>query len=253
MNLRVLKGRRPLIGLVAGLLALGLAELVLFFTASRWQPVPDFLGESRVDKPPAASKQASDQMETARLPALAFFQDVTAESGVEFVCRNGEEADHLTLLQSLGGGVALFDFDGDGLLDIFLVGGGYFGGQDNKEILGVPGKLYKNLGNWKFRNVTAETGLDQLRFYAHGCAVADYDGDGWPDLLVTGYGSMALLHNESDGRGGRRFADVTGRAHLQDGHWNTSAAWADLDGDGHPDLYVCRYVDWSWTYSPPSP
>jgi hypothetical protein len=84
-------------------------------------------------------------------------------------------------------------------------------------------------------------------------AVADYDRDGWPDLLVTGYGRLLLLHNESDGKGGRRFVDVTPRAGLVGALWGTSAAWGDLDGDGFPDLYVCQYVNWSWDNHPPCP
>ena len=117
---------------------------------------------------------------------------------------------------------------------------------DNKQILGQPCKLYKNLGGCKFRDVTAEAGLDKLNFYAHGVAVADYDCDGWPDLLVTGYGRLALFHNVKDDHDGRKFVEVTKSAQLNDPRWNTSAAWADLDGDGYPDLYVCHYVDWSW-------
>ncbi len=193
-----------------------------------------------------ASCRRSGPDASASGPAVSYFQDVTARSGVDFTCRNGEEADHLTLLESLGGGVALLDYDGDGLLDIFLVGGGSFAGPDSKQIVGCPCKLYRNLGNWKFRDVTAEVGLDCASFYSHGAAVADYDCDGWPDLLVSGYGRLALFHNESDGRGGRRFVEVTQKAGLVDPRWNTSAAWADLDGDGYPDLYVCHYVDWSW-------
>jgi hypothetical protein len=216
----------------------------LMIVAASLPATPPF--EENPHQPPTPDEPPVEDPEEARLPPLAFFQDVTARSGVDFTCRNGEEAGHLTLLESVGGGVALFDYDGDGLLDIFLVGGGTFGGKERKEIAGYPCKLYRNLGNWKFRDVTAETGLDKLRFYAHGCAVADYDRDGWPDLLVTGYGRLALLRNESDGRGGRRFVEVTASARLQDPQWNTSAAWADLDGDGYPDLYVCHYVDWSW-------
>jgi hypothetical protein len=176
----------------------------------------------------------------------SFFQDVTEGSGIGFTCRNGEEANHLTLLESLGGGVALIDYDGDGLLDVFLTGGGTFTGPDNRLIIGYPCKLYRNLGGWKFQDVTAQIGLDKIGFYNHGCAVADFDRDGWPDLLVTGYGGLALYHNESNGRGGRTFVEVTQKAGLRDTQWNTSAGWADLDGDGYPDLYVCRYVDWSW-------
>src|SRR5207248_5743223 len=89
-------------------------------------------------------------------------------------------------------------------------------------------------------------------FYSHGVAAADYDRDGWPDLLVTGYGRVALFHNESDGKGGRRFVEVAKQAGLTDDLWSTSAAWADLDGDGYPDLYVCHYVDWSLTANHPT-
>jgi hypothetical protein len=176
-------------------------------------------------------------------PSKAIFQDVTAASGVDFAYRNGEEAGHYAILEALGGGVALFDYDGDGLLDLFIAGGGYFKGT---AIHGHTCRLYKNLGNFKFKDVTAETGLDRLRFYTHGCAVADYNRDGWPDLLVTGWGRLALLKNVSDGKGGRRFVDVTRQAKLNDTSWSTSAAWGDLDGDGYPDLYVCHYVDWSF-------
>src|SRR5688572_27680666 len=103
------------------------------------------------------------------------FEDVTAASGVAFAYRNGEEVQppHLSILESLGGGLAVIDYDGDGLLDLYFVGGGHFGGPDNKQILGHPGRLYRNLGGWKFRDVTAEAGLDKLAggapwFFSHG-------------------------------------------------------------------------------------
>jgi enediyne biosynthesis protein E4 len=175
-------------------------------------------------------------------PEAALFRDVTRESGVSFTYRNGEEAGRFYILETLGGGVALFDYDGDGLLDIFLVGGGSFEGT---QIRGLPNRVYKNLGGFRFKDVTAEVGLDRPLFYGHGCAVADFDRDGHPDLLVTGFGRVALYRNEDNGKGGRRFVDVTERAGLNADGWCTSAAWADLDGDGYPDLYICRYVDWS--------
>src|SRR5262249_9448526 len=125
------------------------------------------------------------------------------------------------------------------------------GGPDKKQIKGHPSKLYKNLGNWKFRDVTAETGLDGTWFYTHGAAVADYDKDGWPDLLVTGWDGVALFHNEPDGKGGRKFVHVTKKAGVTDRRWSSSAGWADLDGDGYPDLYVCHYTDWSFANHPP--
>jgi hypothetical protein len=181
-----------------------------------------------------------------------YFRDVTAGSGVDFTYHNGQEAGRLTILETLGGGVALLDFDGDGLLDVFVTGGGEFSGRDTPAITGLPCKLYKNLGGWKFQDVTADVGLDKLSFYTHGAAVADFDRDGWPDLLVTGWGRLALFHNVASPGSpcGRRFEDVTDRAGLTDRLWSTSAAWGDLDGDGWPDLYVCHYVNWSFDNDP---
>jgi enediyne biosynthesis protein E4 len=206
--------------------------------------------------PEAASTPAEPPDPELTGPDL--FQAMTESSGINFSYRNGEEVDppHLSILESLGGGVALIDYDGDGLLDIFLTGGGYFGGADKKQIKGHPCKLFKNLGGWKFKDVTQEAGLDKLAggepwFYSHGCAVADYDCDGWPDLLVTGWGRIALFRNEPDGNGGRRFVDRSADTGLDKGiTWATSAAWADLDGDGWPDLYVCQYVNWSFANNP---
>lgn len=193
---------------------------------------------------------------TETTTAVALFWDMTAQAGVQFSHHNGQEADQYAILESLGGGVALIDYDGDGFLDIFVTGGGYFDGPKKQDIRGHPCRLYKNLGNWKFQDVTQEVGLDKLEggqpwFYTHGAAVADYDNDGWPDLLATGYGRLALFHNEAGPDGRRRFVDVTKKTRLDsDRAWSTSAAWADLDGDGYPDLYVCHYVDWSFQNNP---
>ncbi len=181
----------------------------------------------------------------------AWFRDVTSASGLDFTYKNGEEADQFTILESLGGGVALIDYDGDGQLDIFVTGGGYFDGPEKKNIKGHPCKLYRNLGGWKFQDVTAQVGLDRgTWWYSQGVAVADYDRDGFPDLLVTGYGRMALFRNEPDGKKGRRFVDVTEKLGLRNDAWSTSAGWADLDGDGFPDLYVCHYLNWSFDNHP---
>ncbi len=217
------------------------------------------------DAPPPAHQNTQPDPD---LEGPALFEEVAAAGGVNFSYRNGEEVQppHLAILESLGGGLALIDYDGDGLCDLFLLGGGYFAGAENKEIRGHPCKLYKNLGNWKFADVTREVGLETLAdgkpwFYTHGVAVADYDRDGWPDLLVTGWGRIALFRNvpdekgaagkSADGKGGRRVEDVSAQAGLDQGiRWATSAAFADLDGDGFPDLYVCQYVDWSFDNHP---
>ncbi|MFO0928394.1 MAG: CRTAC1 family protein [Gemmataceae bacterium] len=200
-------------------------------------------------------RKAVPAEETPAGPPL--FEDITEASGIRSSYRNGEDsANHFSILESLGGGVGLIDLDGDGLLDVFLPGGGYYVGDDRRTIVGSPCRFYRNLGKGKFADVTTAVGLDQLAggqpwFYTHGAAVADYDRDGWPDLLVTGWGRVALFRNVPDGKGGRRFEDVTAKAGLADGiTWATSAAFADLDGDGYPDLYLCQYVDWSWKKNP---
>jgi hypothetical protein len=220
--------RHPLVwATAAGVLVLALAGLTYL--------VIEWLG-------PSPSSEAPSNEETQSDSGPALFRDVTDGAGIHFTYRNGEETNQYTLLETLGGGVALIDYDGDGLLDIFVTGGGYFRG---KEVHGHPCKLYRNLGNGKFEDVTARVFPRMPLFYTHGCAVADYDCDGKPDLLVTGYGRLALYHNESDGKGGRIFVEVSEQAQLPRGLWTTSAAWGDLDGDGYPDLYLCQYCNWS--------
>jgi hypothetical protein len=179
----------------------------------------------------------------------AWFEEVTAASGVQFTYRNGEDAEHMAIIESLGGGVALLDYDRDGLLDIYLPGGGYYQG---KTVLGHPGRLYRNLGGFKFRDVTAAAGLDTPAQYSHGAAVGDVDRDGFPDLLVTGYDRLAFYRNVPDGQGGRKFVDATENARLTERLWSSAAAFGDLDGDGYPDLYVCHYGDWGFETNHPT-
>jgi enediyne biosynthesis protein E4 len=199
---------------------------------------------------PKVKVQAEDDVPTGP----PFYQDVTAQTGVDFTYRSGEEAGHYAILESLGGGVGVFDFDNDGLLDLFTPGGGYYDGPDKKQIKGHPCKLYKNLGDFKFKDVTAEAGLERTWPYTHGCAVGDYDNDGFLDLLVTGWGGVLLFHNvpadPKDPAKGRKFVDVTRKAGVTDPRWSTSAGWADFDADGFADLYICHYVDWSFDNDP---
>ena len=178
------------------------------------------------------------------------YEDVTAASGVVFTYRNGEEAGHLAIIESLGGGAALLDYDGDGKLDLFLPGGGSYEGT---KVLGHPCRLYRNLGGFKFEDVTTKTGLDKVVFpYSHGAAAFDYDRDGRPDLLVTGYDRLVLLRNEPGDAGGVVFRDATAQAGLNEKMWSTSAGWGDLDGDGFPEVYVAHYGDWGFGTNHPT-
>ena len=175
--------------------------------------------------------------------ADGIFSDVTEDAGITWRHFNGESPDRF-LIEAMGGGVAFLDFDGDGLLDIFLANGGET--PRGKSQTAVRHALYRNLGNGKFEDVAEKTGVDRLPFYGMGAAAADYDNDGSPDLFVTGYPSCALLHNNGNGT----FSDVTGKAGLANsGKWAASAAWFDYDRDGLLDLIVCNYVRFSFTDS----
>ena len=146
---------------------------------------------------------------------------MTGDSGISFVTVTVRATD--TILEVMGGGCSVLDYDGDGRLDLFFPGGGFFDGPDNKQIKGHPPKLYRNLGGLRFVDATDAAGLGALAdgqpwFYSHGAAACDYDRDGWPDLLMTGYGRHALWHNEPDAGGGRRFREVTRAAGLAGPH-----------------------------------
>jgi hypothetical protein len=152
---------------------------------------------------------------------------------------NGPSEEH-QLPETMPGGVALLDFDGDGWLDVYALQGGPFPPRGCP--LPFGDRLFRNRGDGRFQDVTAASGLAALPGgYGHGVAVGDYDNDGRPDLFVTRWRSYALYRN----LGGGRFQDATAQAGLEgDRDWPMSAAWADLDNDGDLDLYVCHYLKW---------
>jgi hypothetical protein len=167
-------------------------------------------------------------------PRDAPFIDITAAAGIRFQHVTGGSPP-LNILETTGAGGALFDADGDGFLDVFLVNGRH---RDSRAEDQQPHHaLYHNNGDGTFTDVTARAGVGGTG-YGMGCAVADVDGDGDLDLYVTQYGGNVLYRNNGDGT----FTDITRRAGVAAGGWSTSAAFADYDGDGHLDLYVTRYL-----------
>ncbi len=170
------------------------------------------------------------------------------ETGPDFSYQNGEEAGHVTMVETLGGGVALFDYNNDGLLDILLTGGGRFG-EDRKEateIFGHPPALFQNNGDLTFTDMTTQAGLDHNDFYSHGAITQDYDNDGFVDLVITGYGGILVFHNNGDGT----FEEVAQQLHLPKDLWSVGAAWGDINNDGILELYVAQYIDWSFANHP---
>jgi hypothetical protein len=165
------------------------------------------------------------------------FEAVPHSAGIALPMTSGEMPSR-EILEVNGGGIALLDFDNDGDLDVFLADGATLAAPER----GPGSRLYANRGDGTFEDVSRRVGLD-LRRWAMGVAVGDYDGDGWDDLYVTCYGANALLRNTAGAAGGRRFVDVAQAAGVADAHWSSSAAFADLDADGDLDLYVVNYLE----------
>jgi hypothetical protein len=174
------------------------------------------------------------------------FSDVTSSVGVHFQ-NIASHTSRKYLIETMGSGVALFDYDNDGRLDIFLVNGASL--SDPTPQRAIPQKtgprdwnrLYHHRPDGTFEDVTEKAGL-QGEGYGMGVAVGDYDNDGYEDLYVTAFGGNKLYHNNRDGT----FTDVTDRAGVRGNGWSTSAAWVDLDNDGLLDLVVLRYLDWNF-------
>ncbi len=160
------------------------------------------------------------------------FTAVPGSAGIDLVMTSGGMPSR-EILEVNGGGVALFDWDEDGDLDVFLANGATLADPER----GPGSRLYANRGDGTFEDVTRKAGIDLVR-WAMGVAVGDYDGDGWDDLYVACFGPNVLLRNVE----GRRFEEVPGAAGAADPRWSTSAAFADLDGDGDLDLYVVDYL-----------
>jgi hypothetical protein len=189
-------------------------------------------GQKQIHRSPE-KKSSAKQVVPA---GTAAFADVTRAAGLDFHLTCGS-LEKRYIMESMCGGIAVFDYDNDGWMDIFLVNGSTLG--DMRAGKCHPSKLYRNNHDGTFTDVTAKTSIGHCG-WGFGAAVGDYDNDGWDDLYITYLDGAVLYHNDGNGT----FSDVTSRANVGNaGHWGTSASFGDYDNDGYLDLYVANYVD----------
>ena len=181
----------------------------------------------------------------AKAPVV--FEDVTAKTALAAFRHRAGSAAKDYIVDTPSGGVAVFDYDADGRPDIYLLNGSTFAALAGKE-RAPRAALYRNLGNWKFEEVTDRAGVGNER-WGMGVAVGDYDNDGRPDLYVSNYGTSRLYRNNGDGT----FADVAEKLGVARKGWSTGATFGDYDRDGRLDLFVPGYVEFDVRNLPASP
>jgi hypothetical protein len=205
-----------------------------------------FPGHAECQSPSPPIHPAASTNPEGSLPVPGNFVDVTEKLGIHFK-QEASPTSKKYLLETMGSGVALFDYDNDGRLDIFFANGARIddptpkGAIPQKDDKRYWNRLYHQKADGTFEDVTEKAGLAGIG-YSTGVAVGDYDNDGFDDLFVAGYGHSTLYHNNGDGT----FTDVTASAGVAGSGWATSAAWVDYDNDGRLDLVVARYMEWDF-------
>ena len=187
----------------------------------------------------AACAPLSARRAFAQAPPSVKFIDIAESAGIDFRHDNAASSEKY-LIETMGSGCGWIDYNQDGLLDLYLANGAAT--RLYKPSHPLRGALYRNNGDGTFTDVTVKAGVGAEGLFGMGVAVGDYDNDGYPDLLVLGYGRCILYHNNGNGT----FTDVTARAGVENvGRWASSAAWFDYDNDGRLDLVIANYIDWS--------
>ena len=180
--------RECLLGTGTKMRVFWLMSAVLLWTSGCFEKTPNPKTAGNANAPSASA--TSNQLTIADRDGIRF-QEFTRETGIRFTYQNDEEQGQLAIIESMGGGLAIFDFDQDGLLDILMPGGGRY---HAKQVGGLPSALYRNQGNWRFTDVTQPALIGRSEHYSHGAAVGDVNEGGFSDVLVTGYG-VAFLPN----------------------------------------------------------
>ncbi len=179
-------------------------------------------------------------------PSGITLTDCSAQCGVDFTYASGEESGYYSILESLGGGIAILDVDGDSMKDFLAPGGGGF--SETGQPFGRPSALFRRRPgvDLHYDNCSELASTKPSEYFSHGAAATDFDNDGFTDVLITGFGGLQLFVNQGDGT----FCSEAGIRGLVDPQWSSSAAWGDVNGDGAADLYVVHYVDWSPSNNP---
>jgi hypothetical protein len=241
-NSKTRSRRQTGVSVLAAILFLGVASFAAVAQQPTPSPAPPRIGKSYSSEPP--TKKPPPPAPQAQSPVT--FSDITASTGINF-----RRAPSFTtvkyLIEAVGGGVAMFDYDNDGRMDLFFTNGAAL--KDPMPKSEVPDKrdpkywnrLYHQKADGTFEDVTETAGVKGSGF-SMGVTAADYDNDGDSDLFVTGYGGNYLYQNNGAGT----FTDVTKSTGVAGSGWSTSAGWLDYDRDGRLDLFVGRYVEWDF-------
>ena len=179
-------------------------------------------------------------------PEVPTFVDRAEQAGIRAIVVSGDAREKRFLLESIGGGLAVLDYDNDGWMDLYVAGGGTI--ESARSGAGKhPGALYRNNRDGTFTDVTAAAGISN-QYWGKGALSADFNNDGWMDLYLCNYGPNILYLNNGNGT----FRDATARAGVGDPRWSSAAAAADFDRDGKLDLFVANYLDYDVNHLPVS-
>jgi hypothetical protein len=212
-------------------------------TAQKATPTPSprpgrsYSSDNLPQTPPAAGPKGQ---------STVVFTDITSQTKIDFK-HQGSPTSVKYLLETMGGGVAIFDYDNDGRMDLFFTNGALLkdgmpkGAAPDKSDAKFWNRLYHQKADGSFEDMTERAGLKGEGF-SMGVAAGDYDNDGFVDLYVTGFSANHLYHNNGNGT----FSDVTRKLGVAGSGWSTSASWLDYDRDGRLDLFVARYLDWDF-------